>query len=140
MKKLENIPKKEIFNVPDGYFDSLPGKILARISKENTARETSFVFRYKLQYALPAIVLIALGIFWFNLPDQTADVDSLLGSVQTEDLVAYLSDSDITTEDLLENVDFSSNDLEEIESEVYELNMDTEDINDVLGTTDLENI
>ena len=32
MKKLEDIPKKEIFDVPDGYFEKLPGKIQARIS------------------------------------------------------------------------------------------------------------
>ena len=137
MKKLENIPKKEIFKVPEGYFEGLPAKIQARIESANPARETSFVFRYKLQYALPVIALLAIGIYWFNISSQPKDVDALLASVQTEDLVAYLSESDLTTEDLLEHVEYNSTDLEEIESEVYELHLDAEGLD---GDIDLDNI
>ncbi|MBT1697756.1 hypothetical protein KK083_12765 [Fulvivirgaceae bacterium PWU4] len=124
MKKLENIPKKEIFSVPDGYFDTLPGKIQARISKETPAREQGFVFRYKLQYVLPVVVLLAAGIYWFASSNQTNDPETLLASVQTEALMAYLSESDLTTEDILETIDFNTSDLDAIESEVYELNLD----------------
>lgn len=141
MKKLENIPKKEIFSVPDGYFEGLPGKIQARISAENAAPQTSFIFRYKLQYALPVVILMAIGIFWFAETRQPADVDALLASVETADLVMYLDgDAEITTDDLLENVAFDATDIEAIESEVYELNMDSEELNDVFDELDLENI
>jgi hypothetical protein len=140
MKKLEDIPKKEIFTVPEGYFETLPGKIQARISSGRPVRETSFVFRYKLQYVLPVIVLLAAGVYWFSASNQPRDVDGLLATVQTEDLVAYLNDSDITTEDLLENVAFDSEDLEEIESEVYELNMNDVELDKMLNDIDLENI
>jgi hypothetical protein len=141
MKKLENIPKKEIFSVPEGYFDGLPAKIQARISAENPSPEPSFIVRYKLQYALPVIIIMAVGIFWITETRQPADVDTLLASVETADLVMYLdNDADITTDDLLENVQFDAMDLEAIESEVYELNIGSEELNDVFDEMDLENI
>ena len=35
MKKLEEIPKKEVFKVPEGYFENLPGIIQARVAQQN---------------------------------------------------------------------------------------------------------
>jgi hypothetical protein len=140
MKKLENIPKKEIFSVPDGYFDTLPGKIQTRISKEKPRYEQGFLFRYKLQYALPAVVLLAFGIYWFSNTSKATDAESLLASVQTEELMAYLSESDLTTEDILETVEFNATDLEQIETEVYELNLDAPQLEDALKRYNLENI
>ena len=135
--KLEDIPKKEIFRVPEGYFDGLPSKIQARIDAQETGHQESFVFRFKLQYALPLLTLLALGILWFSRYDQPKDAESLLASVETEDLIAYLNESEITTEDLLNHVEFNSLDLEEIETEVYELPLDSElDIEEL----DLDNI
>src|SRR5687768_8464651 len=139
MKKLEDIPKKEIFNVPNGYFEGLPAKIQARIESKDPVREASFVFRYKLQYALPVIAMLAVGIYWFSAASQPQDVESLLASVQTEDLIAYLNESDITTEDLIQQGEFNSTDLEEIETEVYDLNLNEEELDD-LGDLDIENI
>ena len=139
MKKLEEIPKKEIFKVPDGYFEGLPAKIQARI-ETGGVKEPSFVFRYKLQYALPFVALFAVGIYWFTVASQPQDVESLLASVQTEDLVAYLNESDITTDDLIEGGEFNSTDLEEIESEVYDLQLGDEDLDIDLEDLDIENI
>jgi hypothetical protein len=140
MKNLENIPKKEIFNVPDGYFDSLPLKIQARISSEKATAQPGFFVRYQLQYALPVIALLSIGIYWFAAPSDNKDPETILASVQTEELVAYLSDSELSTDDLLEDVEFNDEDAQDIESEVYELNFDTEDIDEALGDFDIENI
>lgn len=140
MKKLEDIPKKEIFQVPEGYFEGLPAKIQARIEAKKPFRERSFVFSYKLQYVLPAVALLAVGMYWFSVSSQPKDAESLLASVQTEDLIAYLNESDMTTEDLLEGVDYNSIDIEEIESEVYGLNLDTLEIENGFGELDLDNI
>jgi hypothetical protein len=140
MKKLENIPKKEIFNVPDGYFEGLPARIQARISKENPVSEPSFIFRYKLQYALPVIALLALGIFWFTPKQQPADVDTLLASIETEDLVAFVGETDITNYDILESVEVNATDVTEIEGEVYELNLDVEQFDGIMEELDLDNL
>jgi hypothetical protein len=140
MKKLEDIPKKEIFNVPDGYFDSLPGKIQARISGKRPFEQPGFVLRYRLQYVIPVIAFFAIGIYWFSSEQNPGDAESILASVQTEELVSYLNNSELTTDDLLQNVEFNEQDIQDIESEVYELDFGTEDLDEVLGDFDSENI
>lgn len=126
--------------MPDGYFDTLPGKIQARISKEKPRYEQAFIFRYKLQYVLPAAVLLAFGIYWFSNTSKATDAESLLATVQTEELMAYLGESDLTTEDILETVEFNTTDLEQIESEVYELNLDALQLEDMINDINLEDI
>ena len=140
MKKLEDIPKNDLFKVPEGYFETLPGRIQARVSNGSYQPERSFVFSYRLQYIVPVILIaITLGIFWYSGTDKHQDTEVLLSSVSTDDLVAYLSDSELTTEDLLENVEFNKMDLEEIEQEVYDQNIDGVESNDIIDL-DLENI
>ena len=119
MGKLEQIPKKQVFKIPEDYFDKLPLKIQLRIDgmKAETQRHP---IRYALQYGLPLIFIAAI-LFFYTHPEP--DVASILATVETEDLINYLQYSELTTEDLLDNVDFNSADLEAIESEVYDLDL-----------------
>lgn len=137
--KLEDIPKKSVFNVPDGYFEQLPSKIQTRISVGRKP-EPSFVLRYKLQYVIPAIVILAIGFIWLAKPEPATDVNALLASVETEQLVVYLNDSDLTTEDVIDEVDFTSDDIEEIESEVYQKQLGDDSLDALLDDIDLENL
>ncbi len=118
MKKLEDIPKKHPFKVPDGYFDSLPGIIQARVADKSKVEEAKSYFRYALQYALPVVVLAIVAVIYL-FPSNPQDVDTMLASVSTEELVAYLEESEITTEELLDEMDLDSESVEAIESEVY---------------------
>jgi len=140
MKKLEDIGKKEVFNVPEGYFEKLPGIIQARVATPNKEREIRPVFSYALRYALPVIVLFALGIFWFNRQSQLTTAESILASIQTEDLVAYLNDADLTTEELLEDATLNEEDANEIEGAVYGLELNEEDFEDILDEIDLNSL
>ena len=132
--KLEDIPKKDIFNVPEGYFDKLPNTIQARIASQKNALNWSNPWMVTLKYAVPVVVLIVAGILWFAKPVE--DAETILASVQTEDLVAYLDDSDLTTDDVLESVDFNADDVDQIENEVYELNINTIDYKEMLDELD----
>jgi hypothetical protein len=137
MKKLEDIPKKEVFNVPDGYFDKLPGIIQARAAKPEKERRP--VWGFTLRYALPTVALLAVGIVWFIQTHKVTDAEQLLSSIQAEDLVAYLNDSDITTEELLAEVEWSDDDAKEIEGNVYDLNLEGESLNDIVSEMELDN-
>jgi len=137
MKKLEEIPKKEVFKVPEGYFENLPGIIQARVAKQNTAKEFRPVFTYALRFALPAIFLFAVGLFWLTRPDQTPTAESILASIQTEDLVAYLEDGDLNTEELLEDVLLSDEDARQIEGAVYEQEWSDASVEDILDEIDI---
>jgi hypothetical protein len=118
MKKLEDIPKNNPFKVPDGYFDKLPGMIQARIAEKSDVKEVKPYFRYALQYALPVIILAVVGVIYL-VPPAAKDVDTMLASVSTEELVTYLEESEITTEELLDEMTLDSESVEAIESEVY---------------------
>lgn len=117
MKKLDEIPKKHPFEVPEGYFDKLPGIIQARVAGTSELKEAKPYFRYALQYAVPVIVLAIVALIYF-IP-KNDDVDAMLATVSTEELVAYLENSEITTEELLEEMTLDSESVEAIESEVY---------------------
>jgi hypothetical protein len=114
MKKLEDIPKKNIFEVPEGYFDRLPGVIQARVAKPEV---TPWYWSPVVKFALP-LVLVAVGLFWFvNRSNQS--IEQQLAGIQTEQLIAYLEDSDLNVEELTESVTWSDSDLEELEEKVY---------------------
>lgn len=117
MAGLDNIPKKEFFTTPEGYFDQLPAKIQSRISGAEKSKGGDLVLRYSVRFALPLMVVMAVVIF-YNSGD--SDVETILASIETEELIQYLQESDMTTEDVLDNVEFSSEDLEAIENEVYD--------------------
>lgn len=127
MRKLEDISKKQIFTTPEGYFDHLPNKIQARISSKRTAGEYRLQIVSKLRYAIPLVILLVIVFLWINKSYNAADPESLLATVQTEDLIAYLNDAELTTDDLIQAVDFNIDDLNDVEEEVYQLNINDDD-------------
>lgn len=118
MKKLDDIPKKHPFTVPEGYFDRLPEIIQSRIAEKSEVRETKPYFRYALQYALPVLILAVVAVFYL-VPRSPQDVDSMLASVSTEELASYLEESEITTEELLDQMELDAERVDAIETEVY---------------------
>ena len=116
MAKLDDIPKKDFYTTPPDYFENLPAAIQSRIQKGPAARSFPVV-KYSLQYALPLLLIIAAMFFYRS---STPDAETILASVDTEELIAYLQDAGVTTEDVLENIEFSTEDLQAIEDEIYE--------------------
>ena len=120
MKNLENIPKKNIFEVPEGYFDKLPGVIQTRVTERDTSPAWRGTWSWSVRYALPILVLAGIGIFWYQTGSDTpVDVDEELGKIQPSQLGMYLEDHDLTTEDLVETVTWSTRDLNDLEKSVY---------------------
>lgn len=141
MKKLEDIPKKDHFNAPEGYFEALPERISARIEKKTTWSERP-VFRYSLQYALPALVLFVLGIIWFSQPNiESTTNDDLLSSIETAALVEFLADAESTSyEDFLDEVNPSFAEADSLENVVYELSFPGDNIDELLEELETNNL
>ena len=118
MKKLDDIPKKGIFEAPDGYFDRLPGIIQARVAATNPRKVERLYLRYALRYALPVILLVTIGIFLLR-PKPTPSAEEMLASVNTPDLVSYLEETDITVEQLLYAIEVDDELVDAVEKEVY---------------------
>lgn len=113
MKQLEDIPKKNIFQVPEGYFEKLPGVIQARVAKP----EKPIWFVPVLKYALPVLAVVVVGVLWLSTSKSTG-LEEQLAAIQTEQLIAYLDDSDLNMEELAESVTWSETDLFELEEKV----------------------
>lgn len=119
MKKLENIPKKNIYQVPDGYFDKLPGILQSRVAKDAKKPWVLPNLVASFKYALPVMIIGIAGLVWFNSQSSNQDAESLLATVDTEDLIAYIEASDISTDELLNEFSLDEQDVIEIENEVY---------------------
>ncbi len=108
MKRLEDIPKKQSFKVPDGYFEDLPMRIQARI--QAAEKKPSWIANYSLvwKFALPLLLVgIISATVWYNV-SEPKDSFSNLDTVPTEQLLAYLESDDITTEEIIENARFTN--------------------------------
>jgi hypothetical protein len=106
--KLDQIEKKNIFEVPEGYFEQLPMAIQAKVAVKK--RSFSFPsFFVSVKYAFPILCLALISFLWYQhnalVPNHT------LNDVSTETLVAYLSESDITEDELLVYIDNSQLDF-----------------------------
>lgn len=115
--KLEEISKKEVFSVPDGYFDKLPTIIQTR-AVESTKKKTVLVPAGLLKLAIPValVVLISgyVGFKYLNNPvRKDARIEAMIAEISSEELVSYLDQSDITSDELLDMVSFEGESLEE---------------------------
>jgi hypothetical protein len=105
-ERLSNIPKKDIFKAPEGYFDSLQGNISRRIaeSKKPVGKTIAFrVERWKYVSLAAAAVITLLIIF---LPSRQADLHSpsaaeLIAQITDEECLAFLKSSELEIDDLL---------------------------------------
>jgi hypothetical protein len=113
MKKLEEIAKENIFKVPDGYFEKLPGVIQARVAKP----EPKVWFAPAFKFALPVVAIAIAVTVWFT-SGQGVSFEDQLNEIQTEQLMAYLEESDLSTDLLTEEITWSEEDLNELEEEV----------------------
>lgn len=116
MKKLDDIPKKNIYEVPDGYFDQLALKIQARTEVISPTRSVNR-WAFALRYALPVIIVAVALVFIFR-PKSVQNTEQLLATIPSEHLVAYLDDSDISVQDLLEIVNFDEADADSLNTQV----------------------
>ena len=136
MKKLEDIPKKQNFEVPEGYFEKLPGIIQSRVAEGHPKTNWQLAFRFSMRFALHAVILMAAGIFWYSQFHSEKGAESILASVQTEDLIAYLNDSYFTTDELLEDVQLNDQDASEITESVYDVQFNDSEFEEIFNEID----
>jgi hypothetical protein len=138
MKKLEDIPKKPVFKVPDGYFEELPMVIQARMT-ERRRPLLAEVLKYGVRFALPVTAIIIAAVFWFR---PVASVESQIAEIDVDQIAYYLDDADTQSDDVHDVSDFTSTELDDLEDAVYSqmdysLEIETEEL---LNDIDLDNL
>ena len=132
MKKhrLEDIKKSQVFTAPpEGYFDKLPGILQARTANK-TVKTARFywVGALKLIPAAAAIVLIVLYSGLLNQKESAPGFEEMLSEVTSDDILQYLEELDLTSEEILDEVDLRvlSLGFEDLEDPLID-NLDIED-------------
>jgi hypothetical protein len=106
--KLEDIHKDNIFKVPDNYFEDFPGRLQKRIAEEEASRKTPILrIRPLISVAAAAVILIFVAYGITRLSNRLSPVDRILSNVSTEELINYLVESEISTEEFLESIDIA---------------------------------
>lgn len=136
---IESIERKNIHQVPDGYFDDLPLKIQSRITQREASTPSVFVFIMRLAGGLTAAaVIFVLG--WYNFPTQnnSLSADEILASIQSEDLIEYLYEENISTEDILASVDedFLIDEVDYLETEIMSKSLSDEELESIYSEMD----
>jgi hypothetical protein len=112
--KLDDIKKKNIYTVPDKYFDQLPTRIQSRVNEKKPVFGVYLNWRLALKISIPTIAVVMI-LFYFGIVtmnNATLSSDELLAQVSTDDLIAYLETTDITADEIIEELDFSIIELE----------------------------
>lgn len=103
--KLSDIPKRNIYEVPDKYFDRLPAQIMERTAGAGYSPAPWYAAAWKpLRLALaPLVLLLVAGVVYFTqLHNQPEGQTVNLATVADEDIMDYLS-----TYAVLETGDFA---------------------------------
>jgi hypothetical protein len=125
--KLDELPKKQPYSVPDDYFKELPSIIQARIVKPEQSSTPVFSWSTAWRYALPVIALaIMLVYFGTRINNDNINVQAMIDEISTEDLVSYLTESEISTDELLSLIDINELDIDGMVDENIELLNDSE--------------
>ncbi|WP_422359013.1 hypothetical protein [Reichenbachiella sp.] len=141
MKKkidIESLERKSIHQVPDGYFDELPLKIQSRITEQQEVSSPIFIPRMQMVWSMTAAIAIFL-IGWFFYPQNTKpSTEQLLASIDSEALIEYLYEEDISTDEILAAIDESYilEELETIETEIIDGELSDEDLESIYSELD----
>lgn len=92
--------KKEIFQVPDGYFEHLPGRVLQRIERQQTAQapSTRKLYATPLRLAgMAAMLVLAAYLALWPRPQQSDSMPQTSAYVQvnSEDLLNGLTRAEV---------------------------------------------
>ncbi len=141
--KLNDIHKDNIFNVPDDYFENFPDRLHKRINQGKTGKDIRIMpVAYPLRIAIAASVTILLAAVLSLFIINKNTPGDLLADVPTNALISYLEESEMSTDEMLDNLDLSLLSDEDYMDEFYlfpeEEDLDNETIDQMLEEYELE--
>lgn len=93
--KLEDLPRHNIYQVPEGYFEKLPSKIMQRVGPAGIGQSRSWfgLPYYSLRVALASLVtggLLATGLYLNQSPATEPAATASLAEIPNEEIMQYL--------------------------------------------------
>ena len=100
--------KDNIFKVPDNYFENFPDRLQKRIEEREKHKKVPVIrLRSIINIAAAAAILIFAIYGITKINDNKTSVDQILSEINSEELVNYLVESEISTDEFLESLDLS---------------------------------
>jgi hypothetical protein len=85
------------------------------------------------------LVVVAVSVwFWRNQRTPDLNAEQMLATIDTPTLIAYLEETDLTTDELLESVSLSQEEVNAIENDVYDIGLDETDLDALIDEYSLE--
>lgn len=140
--KLEDInPNNNLFKTPEGYFDQLPMRVQAKVAASELPQEAfrlSWSWRRTAIWATATCVIVAL--VWVTYPKKQYSLgEEALSQVSNESIVNYLKESEITHQDLADQIP-----VEELYKDddllLQNLNIDEEALQNALQAEDISEV
>ncbi|MCQ2270597.1 MAG: hypothetical protein MJZ52_05165 [Bacteroidales bacterium] len=113
---LQQVPKKNPFQVPENYFDDLENDVMAKVRQEQKVVKHRKIYTIAAAVAAVAVLVIVLNIGLFSTGNDTQNQNLAENAVNTDQkLLASANDNDITAtydpivvieESNLDNVDY----------------------------------
>ncbi|MFD3003132.1 hypothetical protein ACFS7Z_22405 [Pontibacter toksunensis] len=93
--RLNDIPKHNVHQVPDGYFDRLPTRIMERTAGREQVADTPWYAQLwrPVRYAVVPLVLLLLlmGVYFFNIQQEQAQQPIVtVASLSDDEIINYL--------------------------------------------------
>ena len=148
---LKGLEKQEVFNVPYGYFERLPNKILSKTSRKPTVTVWESVTEYfqhsfrlsHLLAASPVLAVLILAIVVLTKPADVTDTTATVTQVSNEEISNYLSDNISSLDESSIVAQLDDNTIGKLSSGIEQENSaNDESLIDVTGITldDIQNL
>jgi hypothetical protein len=134
---LDNIPKKNIFKVPENYFNDLPMRIQAQTSGYTKVAPLISWSKKRTWGSIAACTAIGILGYFTLIPQQDSLGSESLAGVQNQEIVNYLIQENINQTDVAEQIN-NNKMLKFKDSELLD-NLKVTD-KDILQSVDYENI
>jgi hypothetical protein len=108
---MENLPKKNIFKTPEGYFDNLPDQVLKK-NKIRKSRAMSFV------QMTAAAAVVVVGVFFYVIKNDIV-IDQSIEANLDQEIDFYINSGHWEAEDILTFSDNPNLILDEIIKEEW---------------------
>ncbi len=136
---LDDIPKKALFSVPEGYFDELPQRVQTRVAKPSPAFTISWNWQRTLA-SLASVGLVAVLVFQSMPRKQGALGTEMLTTVENAAIVDYLHNQNLTPFDLEDQAGSMAVVKPGTVVGVQQLNVSDNDILEHLETQNLDDV
>jgi hypothetical protein len=89
MFDLDNIEKTERYQIPENYFEELPGRVMQKIQSEQVRRKRFIMSAV----AAVALLVVAVGLFFtYNTPDEGTAITQTQQVTEEEALESVATD------------------------------------------------